>query len=75
MNEAVQLILFFVLLAATAPLLGKFMFRVFTGEKHIMRPIFGWLEYSVYKIGGINSKEEMNWKTYTYAVLLFNFNQ
>ncbi|MBN1791734.1 MAG: potassium-transporting ATPase subunit KdpA [Bacteroidales bacterium] len=73
MNEAVQLILFFVLLAATAPLLGKFMFRVFTGDRHIMRPIFGWLENSVYTIGGINSKEEMNWKTYTSAVLLFNF--
>ncbi len=72
MNEAIQLILFFVLLAAIAPLLGKFMYRVFTGEKHFMKSIFGWLENAVYKICGINSKEEMNWKTYTFGVLLFN---
>ena len=72
MNEAIQLIFFMLALVALAPLLGKFMAKVFMGEKHIMKPVFGWLEKLVYRSTGINSSEEMNWKTYLYGVLLFN---
>jgi potassium-transporting ATPase potassium-binding subunit len=72
MNEAIQLIIFFLLLVALAPLLGKFMAKVFMGENHIMKPVFGWLEKIVFRLTGINSKEEMSWKTYLYGVLLFN---
>jgi K+-transporting ATPase ATPase A chain len=72
MNEAIQLILFMLLLAGLSPLLGRYMAKVFMGEKHIMKPVFGWLEKSVYRVSGIKSEEEMNWKTYMYGVLLFN---
>lgn len=73
MNEAIQLILFLVALVAIAPVLGRFMAKVFMGENHFMKPVFGWLEKSVYRICGIKSEEEMNWKTYLFGVLLFNF--
>ena len=72
MNEAIQLIIFLALLVILSPLLGRYMAKVFMGEKHIMLPVFGWLEKSVYRLAGIKSDEEMNWKTYTYGVLLFN---
>jgi potassium-transporting ATPase potassium-binding subunit len=72
MNEALQLILFFIILVLLAPLLGKYMFLVFSGEKHIVKPFLGWLESLVYRTSGINSKEEMNWKTYTFGILIFN---
>jgi K+-transporting ATPase ATPase A chain len=72
MNEAIQLILFLAALVAIAPLLGKFMAKVFMGENHFMKPVFGWLEKSVYKVSGNRSEEEMNWKTYLFGVLLFN---
>jgi K+-transporting ATPase ATPase A chain len=72
MNEAIQLIIFLLVLIALAPLFGKFMAKVFMGENHIMKPVFGWLEKIVYRLTGIDSKEEMNWKTYLYGVLLFN---
>jgi K+-transporting ATPase ATPase A chain len=72
MNEAIQIIIFMILLVILSPLLGRYMAKVFMGEKHIMLPVFGWLEKSVYKVSGIKSDEEMNWKTYTYGVLLFN---
>jgi K+-transporting ATPase ATPase A chain len=73
MNEAIQLILFLAVLVAIAPLLGKYMAKVFMGEHHFMKPVFGWLEKSVYRVSGIKSEEEMNWKTYMYGMLLFNF--
>jgi K+-transporting ATPase ATPase A chain len=72
MNEAIQLILFIIALVVLAPLLGRYMAKVFMGEKHMMKPVFGWLEKSVYRVSGIKSEEEMNWKTYMYGVLLFN---
>jgi len=72
MNEAIQIVLFMVALAVLSPLLGRYMAKVFMGEKHIMKPVFGWLEKSVYHVSGIKSEEEMNWKTYLSGVLLFN---
>ena len=72
MNEAIQIVLFMVALAVLSPLLGRYMAKVFMGEKHIMKPVFGWLEKSVYRVSGIKSEEEMNWKTYMYGVLMFN---
>ena len=72
MNEAIQLILFLVALAVLSPLLGKYMAKVFMGEKHMMKSVFGWIEKSVYRVSGIKSEAEMNWKTYLYGVLLFN---
>ena len=72
MNEVIQVIIFLVALVALSPLLGKFMAKVFMGENHFMKPVFGWLEKIVYKTIGIKSEEEMNWKTYLFGVLLFN---
>lgn len=71
-NEVIQLILFFLLLAGLSPLLGKYMAKVFMDEKHFMKPVFGWFEKLVYKAAGIKSDEEMNWKTYTFGLLIFN---
>jgi len=72
MNEIIQIVFFMIALIALSPLLGKFMAKVFKGENHFMKPVFGWLEKSVYKVGGIKSEKDMNWKTYTYGILLFN---
>jgi K+-transporting ATPase ATPase A chain len=72
MNEAIQLIIFMVLLIILSPLLGRYMARVFMGEKHVMQPVFGWLEKLIYRVSGVKSEDEMNWKTYTYGLLLFN---
>lgn len=72
MNEMMQIVLFIIAFVALCPLLGKFMAKVFMGENHFMTPVFGWLEKSVYRVSGIKSEEEMNWKSYTYGILLFN---
>jgi potassium-transporting ATPase potassium-binding subunit len=67
-----QIILFLALLIGLTPILGKFMTQVFTGEKHFMQSIFGWLEKLTYKVIKINPDEETNWKTYTFGLLVFN---
>lgn len=70
--EIIQILIYLGLLILITPLLGGFMAKVFTGEKHFMLPVFGWLERSIYKLGGVNPVEETNWKKYTIALLLFN---
>jgi K+-transporting ATPase ATPase A chain len=72
MNETIQILLYIVALIALTPILGRFMAKVFMDEKHWLKPMFGWLEHIIYRLCGINSKEEMNWKTYTWALLIFN---
>jgi K+-transporting ATPase ATPase A chain len=70
--DVIQVILFFALLIGLTPLLGKYMSKVFTREKHFMQPVLGWLERLTYKFIGVNPNEETNWKSYTFGLLLFN---
>lgn len=72
LTDIFQILFFFIVLIVCVPLLGKYMFKVLTGKKHFMLPVFGWLEKLIYKISGINPIEKFNWKSYTYALLCFN---
>jgi K+-transporting ATPase ATPase A chain len=72
-NDWVQLILYFVVLGLLAKPLGWYMARVFQGEPCLgMDRALGWLERGIYRIAGVNPREEMGWRKYTIAVLLFN---
>jgi len=70
--DYVQVILFFALIIGLTPVLGNFMFKVFTGKRHVMLPVFGWLEKLTYKFIRVKPDEEDNWKSYTFGMLMFN---
>lgn len=72
-QDAIQLILYFALLTGLTPILGNYMFKVFSGEKHFMLSVLGWLEKLTYKFTGVDSVEETNWKSYTFNLLMFSF--
>lgn len=69
----IQLGIYAACLIAATPLLGRFMARTFEGEKTVLSPVVGPLERSVYRFSGIDAKEEMSWKLYASALLIFNF--
>ncbi len=74
MNNAVFLTL--AVLAATFLLalpLGRYAARVFAGERVWTSPLLAPLERALYRLAGINTAAEMNWKEYAVALLLFNF--
>ncbi len=71
-NDYIQFIAYVALLIAITPPLGRFMAKVFQGEKTWLHKPLGWLENLTYKISGINSKEEMDWKGYTAAFMVFH---
>jgi len=70
--DFLQIIIFLGLLIGLTPILGNFMYKVFTGEKHLMSTPLGWLERLTYKTVGVDVTEETNWKSYTFGLLTFN---
>jgi potassium-transporting ATPase potassium-binding subunit len=67
----VQLVVSLGVLFTAAPFLGKFLARVFDGERHILSflsPVERW----IYRISGIHADKEMNWKQYVAALLALN---
>ena len=70
--DFIQFGLFIGLLILTAPPLGKFMARVFEGEKTWLHTPLGWLERLAYKVGGVDEKKDMGWKEYAFALIAFN---
>jgi len=69
--EIVQIILFFGLGIALTPIVGKFMYKVYSGQKTFLHPIFGPIEKLIYRLTGCDPKQEMTWLQYFWAVLLF----
>ncbi len=72
MHDVIQVILVFTFLIGLTPILGNYISSVFSGEKHFMLPVFGWLEKLTYKLTGINPNAETNWKSYIFSLLMFN---
>lgn len=70
--EWAEIILFFIILLALIKPLGTFMARVFQGERIFLSPLLVPCENLLYRICGVNRDEEMDWKRYVVAMLLFN---
>ncbi len=67
-----QLILYLVVLIALAKPLGLYMSRVYQGEHTFLDPVLRPVEKLIYRLSGVHPDEEMNWKVYAFAMLLFN---
>jgi potassium-transporting ATPase potassium-binding subunit len=72
MTEVIQIVLYIVALIILTPVLGRYMAKVYMNERHSMKAAFSWLERLIYRICRVDSKEEMNWKTYTFSLLIFS---
>jgi K+-transporting ATPase ATPase A chain len=68
-----QIALYLVILLALVKPLGAFMARVFQGEHTFLTPAAGPIERLVYRIADVHADDEMDWKAYALAVLIFNF--
>jgi K+-transporting ATPase ATPase A chain len=72
LGDFLQLALFIVVLVAVTPPLGRFMARLFSGERHVLSRLFAPIERGIYKLSGVDPDHEMSWKAYTVAMLVFN---
>jgi K+-transporting ATPase ATPase A chain len=67
-----QLIFYMLVLIALAKPIGAFMARVYQGERTFLDPLLRPVEKLFYRLSGVRPDEEMNWKVYALAMLLFN---
>ena len=62
---------FTVLLMLTKPL-GRYMARVFQGERTFLHPVLRPLEKLIYALGGVKENVEQRWTQYTASLLSFS---
>jgi K+-transporting ATPase ATPase A chain len=67
-----QIGLYLIVLLLLVKPLGSFMARVYEGERTFLSPVLGPVERLIYRITGVKPQEEMDWKTYAFAMLLFS---
>jgi K+-transporting ATPase ATPase A chain len=72
-NGVFQLVLYVVVLLALAKPLGGYMARVYEGRPFGLDRVLGPVERLIYRLSGVRPDEEMDWKTYAIAMLVFNF--
>ncbi|HTD57055.1 MAG TPA: potassium-transporting ATPase subunit KdpA, partial [Silvibacterium sp.] len=72
-NGWLQFLLFFAVLVILMRPLGIFMARVFEGQRTFLDPVLKPVERLLYRLFGVNAEEEMNWREYAAAMLLFSF--
>jgi len=70
-NGLLQIGLYFLILLALVKPLGSYMANVYQGETFWASRILGPFERLLYRIFGINPDEEMSWKTYAAAAIIF----
>ena len=71
-KEIYVIILCLTILFFLAPPLGRYMAAVFEGRRNILSKVAGPLERFIYRLCRIDESEEMSWKGYAWAFLLFN---
>src|SRR6185369_14452546 len=59
------------ILAVTRPI-GAYMFRVFEGGDAPLGRRLGRIENAFYRLFGVDSQQEQDWKAYTFALLAFS---
>jgi K+-transporting ATPase ATPase A chain len=71
-HDWLQLVVYIAVLLALAKPLGAFMARVYQGERTPLDPLLRPIERLTYRAAGIRADEEMAWKVYAVATMLFN---
>ncbi len=71
-NGWIQILLYMAIIFAITKPLGSYMYRVFEGDRQPLPRLFGAIERLLYKLCGVDSKQQQDWKQYTLAMLVFS---
>ncbi len=67
-----QFALYCAILLACAPLLGGYMYRVYSGQAVLLSPVFKPVEKVIYRICGVDAQASQHWSRYAVTLLAFN---
>jgi K+-transporting ATPase ATPase A chain len=72
LNGWLQFAFYILILMVLIKPLGLYMARVYQGERTFLSPILSPIERFFYRLAGVDPEDEMNWKIYAGALLMFN---
>ena len=67
-----QIALTLVILIASAPFLGRYIARIFLGEKTLLDPVMNPVEQTIYALAGVRAKDNMTSWQYVQAIFYSN---
>ncbi|MDI3256469.1 MAG: potassium-transporting ATPase subunit KdpA, partial [Kyrpidia sp.] len=71
-SDVLQMVLLLAAVLLAAWPLGRYMARVFQGQRTFLDPVLRPLERGFYRLVGVDESRDMSWKAYALAVLAFN---
>jgi len=71
-NGWLQIAIFFALILACTKPLGSFIAAVIEGRRNFLTPVLAPVERLIYRICGVDEKEEQHWTRYAGALLAFS---
>ena len=72
LNGWMQIALYGAVVLALVRPLGGYMTRVFDGERTLLSPALAPIERGLYRVSGIDARQEQTWLGYAGAMVLFN---
>jgi K+-transporting ATPase ATPase A chain len=69
---SLQIVIFSLAILALTKPIGVWMFRIFEGDRRPLPRFFGPIERFLFRLCGVDPKQQQNWKQYTLALLLFS---
>ncbi|MET0367752.1 MAG: potassium-transporting ATPase subunit KdpA [Methylobacterium sp.] len=71
-NGWIQIALFCAVVLALVKPLGFYMTRVFSGERTLLSPVLGPVERGLYRVAGLDARQEQTWLGYAGALVVFH---
>jgi K+-transporting ATPase ATPase A chain len=71
-DDTAQLLLFAALVVALTPILGRYMMRVYAGQRTVLTPVVAPIEALIFRVAGIDPKVEQHWTRIAFSVIALN---
>ncbi len=72
LSDWFQLIVFIIIIMLMVRPLGGWMAKVFSGKPHFLSPVTDPVEQKVLALGGVEGTQEMDWKQFAVALMVFS---
>ncbi|RJT40359.1 potassium-transporting ATPase subunit KdpA [Mesorhizobium waimense] len=71
-NGWIQILVYCGIVVLLVKPLGRYMYRVFSGERTFLSPVLGPIERGLYRVSGTSENEEQHWTTYAAGIMFFS---
>ena len=70
--DLLEILLYLAIITAITPVLGRYMQRVFAGERTLLDPLLRPVEQAIYRISRVDAAKDQTWVEWTVAMLTVN---